>query len=54
MRAKNSMQNAVYPYPGADAISLSNVEPTVLRYRLLIHDGISGSKIAWLYNQYLK
>ena len=39
LRSKNSMQNAVYPYPGVDAVPLSNVKPTVLRYRLLIHNG---------------
>ncbi len=37
LRAKGSMQNAVYP--GAQPISLSEVEPTVLRYRLLVHEG---------------
>lgn len=41
LRAAKSLQNAVYPYPGATAVPLSNTEPTVLRYRLLIHTGDS-------------
>ena len=43
LRAKNSMQNAVYPYPGKEAVSLSNVNPTVLNYRLVVHMGDPGS-----------
>ena len=39
LRAKKSMQNAVYPFPGAKAVPLSNKKPTVLRYRLIVHDG---------------
>lgn len=45
LRSKGSMQNAVYPSPGAKAVALSNVTPTVLRYRLLIHNGIKASVI---------
>ena len=37
LRAKGSMQNAVYP--GRDPVTLSQVEPTVLRYQLVIHGG---------------
>ena len=39
LRAKTSMQNAVYPYPGAEPVALSNITPTVLQYRLVIHEG---------------
>ncbi|ALJ06145.1 hypothetical protein APS56_13850 [Pseudalgibacter alginicilyticus] len=39
LRSKNSMQNAVYPFPGKKAIPLSETHPTILRYRLLIHRG---------------
>ncbi len=39
LRSSGSMQNAVYPYPGAIAVPLSQTQPTVLRYRLLIHEG---------------
>ncbi len=38
LRAKGSMQNAVYPHPGAHPVSLSNEIPTVLRFRLLVHN----------------
>ncbi|MDO5968946.1 PmoA family protein [Flavivirga aquimarina] len=54
LRSKRSMQNAVYPYPGANAVSLSNVEPTVLRYRILIHNGITASEISSQHIQYRK
>lgn len=43
LRAKKSMQNAVYPFPGAKAVPLSDKKPTVLRYRLVIHDGNASS-----------
>ena len=39
LRAKNSMQNVVFPHPGAQAIQFSNKEPIILRYMLIIHDG---------------
>ena len=39
LRASESAQNAVYPHPGATAVPLSTTQPTVLRYRLLIHEG---------------
>lgn len=39
LRSKASMQNAVFPYPGAIPVVLSTQNPTVLRYRLLISDG---------------
>lgn len=39
LRTKRSMQNAVYPYPGASAVPLSETQPTILRYRLLVHKG---------------
>ena len=37
LRRGRSMQNAVYP--GRDPVSLSREQPTVLRYRLVVHDG---------------
>ncbi|MCR8668793.1 PmoA family protein [Aestuariibaculum sp. M13] len=39
LRQKRSMQNAVYPFSGAKTVALSNNKPTILRYRLLIHNG---------------
>lgn len=39
LRAKNSMQNAVYPFPGATPVPLSQTTPTLLRYRLIVHNG---------------
>ena len=42
LRASGSAQNAVYPHPGAVAVPLSDSIPTVLRYRLLVHEGNSG------------
>lgn len=55
LRAKKSMQNAVFPYPGAKAIPLSNKKPTVLRYRLVIHDGNANAiPIAEIYKSYIK
>jgi hypothetical protein len=41
LRSKDSMQNAVYPFPGATPIALSMKKPTTLRYRLLVHEGDS-------------
>lgn len=52
LRSKGSMQNAVYPYPGANGVSLSNIEPTILRYRLVIHNGLSASEIASMHKRY--
>ncbi|MEM9672886.1 MAG: DUF6807 family protein [Bacteroidota bacterium] len=37
LRTKNSMQNPVYP--GREPVVVSDKEPTVLRYRLIIYDG---------------
>ncbi|GGA75658.1 hypothetical protein GCM10008015_15370 [Flavobacterium palustre] len=55
LRAKKSMQNAVFPHPGAKAIPLSNKKPTVLRYRLIIHDGDAESiPITEIYKNYTK
>jgi hypothetical protein len=41
LRSKRSMQNAVYPFPGASAVPFSENQPTILRYRLLVHEGDS-------------
>ncbi|HJS01170.1 MAG TPA: DUF6807 family protein [Flavobacterium sp.] len=55
LRSKKSMQNAVYPHPGAKAIPLSNKKPTVLRYSLIIHDGDANSiPINEIYKDYIK
>lgn len=55
LRKKNSMQNAVYPYPGAKPVSLSNSEPTILQYRLIIHNGaLENSKISELQRQFFE
>ncbi len=39
LRRSKSMQNAVYP--GRNAVSISKINPTVLKYRLVIHNGSS-------------
>lgn len=39
LRSKTSMQNAVYPDPGAIPIPLSTTTPTLLQYRMLISRG---------------
>lgn len=39
LRSRASMQNAVYPYPGAKPVTLSNEKPLILKYRLVVHDG---------------
>ncbi|MFL9831483.1 DUF6807 family protein [Flavobacterium sp. ST-87] len=55
LRAKKSMQNAVYPFPGAKAVPLSNKKPTVLRYRLIVHDGDANSiPIDEIFQNYIK
>lgn len=53
LRAKRSMQNTVYPYPGAKPVPLSKTVPTTLRYRIIIHEGESTSTdIEAIYNNY--
>jgi len=52
LRSKNSMQNAVYPHPGATPVSLSDSVPTVLKYRLLVHDGLDSDEIKEQYKSY--
>ncbi len=54
LRQKRSMQNAVYPHPGNKAVILSDIEPTLLRYRILVHDGLKPSEISSLFAKYLK
>lgn len=50
LRAKGSMQNAVYPYPGAEAVPLTELK---LRYRLIVHDeGAQQIEISKLYDDY--
>lgn len=48
LRKSSSMQNAVYPYPGATAVELSMERSTRLRYRLVVHRGITGEEIMQL------
>ncbi|MES2238907.1 MAG: DUF6807 family protein [Bacteroidota bacterium] len=53
LRDKRSMQNAVYPYPGAKAVPLSNKKPTVLHYSLIIHEGnVNSIPINEIYKSY--
>jgi Family of unknown function (DUF6807) len=55
LRSSASMQNAVYPYPGATAVPLSQTKPTILRYRLLIHEGNNRAlNISKIYSDYRK
>ncbi|MBD0832981.1 DUF6807 family protein [Aestuariibaculum sediminum] len=55
LRKKRSMQNAVYPYPGSKPVNLSNLKPTVLNYRLIIHDDYAKSlSLSKLYSDYKK
>ncbi len=53
LRSKRSMQNAVYPFPGASPVPLSDKEPTTLKYRLIIHSGLEATEIDRLHHQYL-
>lgn len=39
LRSRSSMQNAVYPDPGAIPVLLSIEQPTVLKYRVVLADG---------------
>lgn len=50
LRTKNSMQNPVYP--GREPIAISDQQPTVLRYRLVIYQGeISEQEVNNLYEK---
>jgi len=50
LRKEKSMQNV--PYPGRTAISLSK-EGWRLKYRVVIHNGLSKDELAELYRQYI-
>ncbi len=53
LRAKKSMQNAVFPFPGSQAVPLSNKKPTLLRYRLIVHQGnVNSIDISSIYADY--
>lgn len=53
LRQRGSMQNIVFP--GSERMDLSMNEPTVLRYRLIIHKGNAGkNNIAALQTEYEK
>ncbi|WP_308990781.1 DUF6807 family protein [Mariniflexile litorale] len=55
LRTKRSMQNAVYPYPGAIPVPLSTIQPTILRYCLIVHNGsINTIDIPIIYKDYIK
>lgn len=53
LRAAASMQNAVYPYPGATPVPLSEENPTVLRYRIIVHEGLIVQEIEKLHQAYM-
>ncbi len=52
LRSRRSMQNAVYPFPGATPVALSEDDPTILRYRMVVHNGLKSSEIDRLHKQY--
>ncbi|MEL0455737.1 DUF6807 family protein [Flavobacteriaceae bacterium SZ-1-7] len=53
LRKQRSMQNAVYPFPGAEPVILSQTHPTILKYRLIIHSGDAKSlDINSIYSDY--
>ncbi|WP_445730987.1 DUF6807 family protein [Mariniflexile sp.] len=55
LRSQNSMQNAVYPFPGTNAVLLSDSKPTILRYRMLVHKGnLMVHDIGKIYDNYKK
>jgi len=55
LRKTRSMQNAVFPYPGAQAVSLSVKNPTVLKYRLVIHNGYANDvDLSTIYKNYIE
>ena len=50
LRAKRSMQNPVFP--GNEKYEIKKDEPVVLKYRLVLHDGISLKEIEEIYMGY--
>lgn len=53
LREKRSMQNAVFPFPGAEPIPLLKDRPLVLKYHLIVHKGsLSRKKIQSLQQQF--
>ena len=40
LRQKTSMQNIVFP--GRDRVKIATDHPTILRYRLIVHEGLAG------------
>lgn len=48
LRQTRSMQNPVYP--GSEAVPVSTTQPTVLKYRVILHDGTAS--IDDLYREY--
>ncbi len=54
LRKSRSMQNAVYPFPGANAVLISNTKPVQLKYRMIIHNGgVKDVNIRDIYNNYI-
>lgn len=55
VRNKRSMQNAVYPFPGANSVRLSHTQPTILRYRMLVYEKYAKiCDIERMYRKYKK
>jgi hypothetical protein len=53
LRQRRSMQNPVYP--GRDRVSLQKEKATILRYRLMVHDGkLSSTDMDQIYQEYIK
>jgi hypothetical protein len=53
LRKRGSMQNPVYP--GRDRVLLQKEKATVLRYRLMVHDGkLNQADIDQIYQEYIK
>ncbi len=51
LRRQRSMQNPVFP--GRQPVALAKEKPTLLRYRLVIHDGrLSADKISLLQREF--
>ncbi len=48
LRSQRSMQNPVYP--GREMVGVSQTDPTVLRYRVIVHDG--EANIEEMYSNY--
>ncbi|MFY0690090.1 MAG: PmoA family protein [Cyclobacteriaceae bacterium] len=54
LRSKGSMQNPVWPHPGAKPVPLSMETPVSLGYSLIIHDQLTPDEITQIYQNYIK